>query len=668
MFLIKAKLLKGVLKSHDPKEWKKGASKKGAGISLGAGGKSRALTKKGRFGLKKGFGTLVRNIRKYKALELRKIEEERKKNALDLYLQGSLTSEGGGAGGTTIINNNISSDGAPPQDNGASQPKKAAAEEELSRIDISNVSSAEIIPRSGEEDEIRGVSLEYPLTPSAPKKGEVVFSWVGVSWNGEANSLIYKVNEPPLDKNDRAQLDKIKQIIEEKIDIPFDSMQSESAMGYLKNAISNIIEQFRTKIPAEKKSIYEYYILRDFIGLGRIQAIMNDPNVEDLSCDGVNVPLFVYHRNPLVGSVKTNVMFETKEELDDFVMRLAQKCGKSISVSDPLSEGALPDGSRVQATLGTDIARRGSNFTIRKFTADPLTPIHMLAYHTADEKLLAYLWYVIESCGSILISGPTASGKTSFLNALSLFIKPTLKIVTIEDTPELKLPHTHWVPEVCRQGFGTAGGKTIGEVTMFDLLKGSLRQRPDYIIVGEVRGEETFVLFQQMASGHAGLSTIHADSIEKVIDRLTTPPINLPAMLLETLSLIIFVKHILYKGKYVRRVVEIREINRYNPQRKEIESGRTFKWSPETDSFDVDDKSVLMKKIALNNGISDEQLKSELSTRAKILKWLKDKDIKNYKDVGRIITTYYSNPQYILDMIQNDEADKNAGASKQDTG
>ncbi len=525
--------------------------------------------------------------------------------------------------------------------------------EKEGKIDISHIEKSYALATFSEE-QLKNFRMEYNLSPLNPKLTERIFAWASIKWNPDSDSLIYYINEEPLAEEDMQQIKRIKQVIEEKIDISFDALQTASAISYLKKAIDEIIVQFGIFVAPEKRELYEYYILRDFIGYGKLQPLMNDPNLEDISCDGINVPIFVYHRNPVIGSVKTNVMFSTKEELDDFVMRLSQKCGRSISVSEPLSEGALSDGSRLHATLGTDIARRGSNFTIRKFTTDPLTPMHLLASGTLSEKMLAYCWYAIENNASLLISGPTASGKTSLLNALSLFIKPTLKIVTIEDTPELKLPHTHWVPEVSRQGMIGLGGKVIGEVSMFDLLKGSLRQRPDYIIVGEVRGEEAYVLFQQMASGHPGLSTIHADSVDKVVDRLTTPPINLPPMLLETLDLIIFIKHIRYRGKYVRRVMEVQEIEGYSTKEKELKSLRVFKWSPKTDTFDTDASSALLRKIAQDTGINEEQVKAEVNKRVKIISWLKDKNIINYKDVGRVITAFYTNPDDLLEKIDEE--------------
>lgn len=589
--------------------------------------------------LKMGFRRLKHLVHSYN-------EKLRSAAPLKVVVEDGELRSGGGGGGAGRYG------GGGPGALGGKPGVKSGVGEALpdTSIDISHIEKS-YISRQYTDEELKNLDVQYPLSPLNPKVGEKVFSWAGIKWSDETNCLLYFVNEQPLIEEDLQQVKKIKQVIEEKIDISFDSLQTASAISYLKKAIDEIIVQFGIFVPEDKRTLYEYYILRDFIGFGRLQPLMNDPNIEDISCDGVNIPVFIYHRNPIIGSIRTNVIFTTKDELDDFVMRLSQKCGRSISVSEPLSEGALPEGSRVQATLGTDIARRGSNFTIRKFTSDPLTPMHLLTSGTVNEKLLAYFWYAIENNASILIAGPTASGKTSLLNALSLFIKPSLKIVTIEDTPELKLPHTHWVPEVSRQGMAGIGGKTIGEVSMFDLLRGSLRQRPDYIIVGEVRGEEAYVLFQQMASGHSGLSTIHADSIDKVVDRLTTPPINLPPMLLETLDFVIFIKHLRYRGKYVRRVMEVREIQKYDTKEKEIKTLRVFKWSPKSDEFETDSSSALLKKISLDMGVSEDQVKSEINKRIKIISWLKAKNITNYKDVGRMVAAFYTNPDEILDQI-----------------
>ncbi len=503
--------------------------------------------------------------------------------------------------------------------------------------------------------EFLNVDVKYPLSHTEGAENEPVYAWASIAWNPEQNSLEYTVVEPEITEIEKKNISRIKNAIEEKINIHFETIHKNAAENYLRHLIDQIMRQYEMKLAPELRAKYDYYLLRSFIDLDKLQPVMNDPNIEDISCDGVNIPIFVYHRNPKFGSLKTSVVFESKEELDDFVMKLAQRCGKTISVAEPVMQGALPDGSRVQATLETDIAKRGSNFTIRKFTKEPMTPIHLMEYGTLDAKMLAYLWFVIEHNRSILVCGPTASGKTTLLNALSLFIRPGMKIVSIEDTPELRLPHVHWIPEIAREGissYASGGEKKLGEVSMFDLLRGALRQRPDYLIVGEVRGKEAFILFQAMATGHAGLSTMHADSLEKVIDRLTTPPIQLPSSLLETLDMIIFTKRLRYRNHNVRRTTEIDEINYYDSDEKYLDSSRVFKWNASVDSFKIDEDSELLGRLCRDEGITETKLKSEILNRIKVLKWMKANEIKDYRQVGETFHRYYSNPQEIMNRIE----------------
>ncbi|HDJ96523.1 MAG TPA: hypothetical protein ENG45_00435 [Candidatus Aenigmarchaeota archaeon] len=391
-----------------------------------------------------------------------------------------------------------------------------------------------------------------------------------------------------------------------------------------------------------------YYIDRDFVGLGKIEAIMHDKDIEDISCDGVGIPIFVFHRDPKLGSLVTNVKFDNAEELNTFVIRLAQLCGKSVSVTSPILDGSLPDGSRVQATLATDIARRGSNFTIRKFTKEPLTPTHVLNWGTIDVKALAYLWLAVDYGCSIMISGGTATGKTSFLNILSLFIRPENKIVSIEDTPELKLPHPHWVPQIARTPIAAEGSK---EVDMFTLLKESLRQRPDYIIVGEVRGKEAYVLFQQMATGHPALATMHSDSLDKLVDRLTTPPISLPASLIQNLDIIIFLIKARYRGKFIRRVKEILEMVKFDEKRNKPIVNKIFEWNSFKDRIEVKGKSLVLKKIKEKFGFRENELREELKRRMLVLKWMQERNLTDYRDVSRVINFYYNFPERTIAVI-----------------
>jgi flagellar protein FlaI len=404
-------------------------------------------------------------------------------------------------------------------------------------------------------------------------------------------------------------------------------------------------------LPENKRQQVLYFIERDFVGLGKLEPLMKDPNIEDISCDGIGIPIFIFHRNSLIGSIKTNVVFSTAEELDIFVNKIAQRCGKNISVAQPLIGGSLPDGSRLQATLGTDIARKGSNFTIRKFTEKPLTPVNLIKFKTIDSKIAAFLWIAVEYGRSLLISGCVATGKTTLLNALSLFIKPELKIVSIEDTAELLLPHPHWVPSVARLPIAEIEGKKLGEVDLFDLLRESLRQRPDYLIVGEVRGKEAYVLFQQIATGHASMATIHADSIERLVDRLTTPPISLPANLIEALDLIMFVVRIKYGQTYVRRVNSIHEVLGFDRNKGYPIINEIFRWNASNDTFLPVGPSVVLKKISQQYGISEQILQKEISNRIKILDWMADNNIDDYLDVSKIIKVYYSNPEDVMNSL-----------------
>jgi len=498
------------------------------------------------------------------------------------------------------------------------------------------------------EVDLREVNLVYTLIPSG---GDIPFAASNIKWSKRESSLIYYVIEPVLTAVEMDLLDKIKINLIEKLDVDFSTLRKENARSYLNQKFEETVNVMALSLPEDKRRQILYYIERDFVGLGKIEPLMKDPNIEDISCDGVGIPIFIYHRNPLIASVKTNVAFNTADELDIFVNKVAQRCGKNISIAQPLLGGTLPDGSRVQVTLGTDIARKGSNFTIRKFTERPLTPVHLLKFKTMDAKILSFLWLAVEYGRSILITGGVATGKTTMLNALSLFIKPELKIVSIEDTAELLLPHPHWVPSVARLPIAEIEGKKLGEVDLFDLLRESLRQRPDYLIVGEVRGREAYVLFQQIATGHSSMSTIHADSIERLVDRLTTPPISLPANLIEALDLVIFVVRIKYGSSYVRRINIIYEILGFDREKNFPIVNEIFRWKASNDTFEAINPSVVLKKISQQYGISEQMLQKEISNRTKILNWMSDNGIEDYLDVSKVIKVYYSNPEDVLNSM-----------------
>lgn len=531
--------------------------------------------------------------------------------------------------------------------------KESVKVEEIAGIEIPSLQdfARKPLKRKEAERELRNINLSYHLFPSKPKPGEEIFAYANIRWDSKEGEVIYNLIEPEISQSDKDIINKVRTDLEERLNVDF------TKLGYIKakELLREEIEKSFGRIPDlvledTKKRVLIYYIEKEIVGFGKLDAIMKDPNIEDISCDGINIPIYVYHRNPRLGSLKTNIVFTDKDELDSFVVKLSQKCNKSISIAKPLLDGSLPDGSRIQATLGTDIARKGSNFTIRKFTQQPLTPTHMLKYKTLNSTQLAYLWMAIESGQSTLVSGGTATGKTAMLNVLTLFIRPNAKVVSIEDTAELRLPLPHWVPHVARTPISVEG--KIGEVSLFDLLKTSLRQRPDYIIVGEVRGKEAYVLFQQIATGHTGLATIHAANFPQLIDRLITPPISLPPTLLENIGVIVFLVVTKIKGSYVRRADTIVEITGMKDEKPLTNS--VFKWKPTKDEFELEGKSVILKIIADRHGLTEENVKEELARRKKILEWMLKKGVYDYKDVARIISTYYSDPGRLLDMITAD--------------
>jgi flagellar protein FlaI len=316
-------------------------------------------------------------------------------------------------------------------------------------------------------------------------------------------------------------------------------------------------------------------------------------------------------------------------------------------------DATMPDGSRVQMTLSDEITAHGSTFTIRKFRADPFSPTDLVEFNTMDAQMVAYMWIAIENGVNILFAGGTASGKTTTLNALSLFIPTESKIVSIEETREINLPHPNWIPGVSRTGFGESiADKTVGEIDMYDLMKAALRQRPEYIIVGEIRGREAYVLFQAMATGHAAYSTVHADSAQSLIHRLEGKPINIPRVMLQSLDVVAL--HIItrIKNKRARRCKQIIEIIDIDPATKEILTNEAFHWDPVEDKFVYSGKSYVLEKIRAEKDLSREDITNELKNRMKLVEYMKKSDIRGFKKVTQFVSKYLDNPKGTLDLIK----------------
>jgi len=393
-----------------------------------------------------------------------------------------------------------------------------------------------------------------------------------------------------------------------------------------------------------------YHLFREFLGYGRIDIIMHDEGIEDISCDGHHVPIFLYHKK--YDEITTNVHFDGELELTSFVVRLAQICGKQISIYSPIVDGKLPDGSRLQTTLARTVTR-GSTFTIRKFKENPLTPVDLVGYESLSIDMAAYFWMAIERGASILFCGGTASGKTTALNALSLFVPAQHKIISIEDTREVNLPHKNWIAGTTRKGFSSSDDKTGKDIDMFDLIRAALRQRPKVVMVGEVRGKEAYSLFQAMATGHTAYATIHASTIHTLIQRLENPPIELPRALLTSLDIIVFQNAVDIGDKTVRRMTSVTEIVKLDPDTNQLIFMEPFRWVSKTDDrFESGGTSKILNNIRLQNSWSEEQLVEELENRKIILEWMIKKNIRNYKDVGRIVADYSKYPKELLEKAR----------------
>ena len=431
-------------------------------------------------------------------------------------------------------------------------------------------------------------------------------------------------------------------------------LEKKGESEYLIDKLEQIISEYNVKINNESKEKIFYYIKKSSLELGKINPLMKDPNIEDISCDGCGVPVFLYHRT--YGSLKSNIRFKDEDELSSFIFKLAQKCGKHISIAEPMLDATMPDGSRIQMTLSDEITAKGSTFTIRKFRSDPFSPTDLIEFNTMSSEMIAYMWIAVENGINTLFAGGTASGKTTTLNAIMLFIPRESKIVSIEETREINLPHPNWIPGVSRSGFGeVVADKVVGEIDTYDLMKAALRQRPEYIIVGEIRGKEAYVLFQAMATGHATYSTAHADSAQSLIHRLEGKPINIPRIMLQSLDLVCIHVITRVKNMRARRCKQIIEIIDIDPTTKEILTNEVFHWDPVEDKFIYSGKSYILERIRSEKDLTKEYMNQEISNRKKIIEWMNANNIRGFKDVANIVSKYAESPEELLNKIIKDD-------------
>ncbi|MFC5366309.1 ATPase, T2SS/T4P/T4SS family [Salinirubrum litoreum] len=413
-----------------------------------------------------------------------------------------------------------------------------------------------------------------------------------------------------------------------------------------------VIEEDRDTLSEYQVDKLLYLLKRDFIGYERIDGIKNDVNVEDISCDGYNSPVFVYHGD--YEQLITNI-YHDETELDDFVVKLAQRSGKGISKRRPQVDATLPDGSRAQLTLGKEVSDHGTNYTIRQFKDVPFTPIDLINWSTFSLDEMAFLWLCIENNKSLIFAGGTASGKTTSLNAVSLFIPSNAKIVSIEDTREVELPQRNWIASVTRPSFSD---DDKGDVDEFDLLEAALRQRPEYIVMGEIRGEEGRTLFQVMSTGHTTYTTFHADSVGEVLKRFTTDPINVSKTMFTALDLVSIQTQTRVQGNKVRRNKSLTEINHYDAENDEINVQDVYQWQAETDEFLKMGDSNTLDEIKFDRGWNEHTLRTEMFKRRVVLAYLIKHGLNTYTQVAATFQAFINDQDTILTLMANGQLER----------
>ena len=513
------------------------------------------------------------------------------------------------------------------------------------------------IPPTESKPMPRGVKVieRYPLYEP--------FAHVVIIQNPKTGEHKYILDELQLDHLERDVYHRILEVLLAEIESPKEEIAD--PRKFFAEEAKKIVDKYRISLGwLPDVSWYKilYHAERDLVGFGKIDPLMRDPNIEDISCDGVNKPVYVWHRNH--ESIETNLQFESDEVLDNLVGKLVHMAGKHVSSAFPIVDASLPGKHRLAVCYRREITPFGTAFTIRKFREDPYSIIDLINTGTFTEEMAAYLWICLENRASVMVLGGTAAGKTTALNALGCLIKPGSKIMTIEETAELNLSHENWVSLISRQSYGL-GGSNVGEVALFDLVKTCMRHRPDLMIVGEVRGQEAYVLFQALATGHGGMCTMHAENLDSAVKRLTQKPMEISPAYIPLMNIVMSVQrvHLIKNGekKAFRRVLSVNEIEDYEKYL------HPFTWDPIKDEQIISlENSFQLKTISERLGITKQDLLNEMNRRRDVLRWMRSKNIRSYKDVAGIIAEYYARPKQFYDKLVAGEEIKPIAASTDD--
>lgn len=458
----------------------------------------------------------------------------------------------------------------------------------------------------------------------------------------------YFLDEVPLTRTEAAIYSYLLDALEAELTVPREQVNPRQ---YFADQARKILLKYSIRVPAASWSKIIYFAERDLVGFGVLDGMMRDPNIEDVSIDSLGKPLFIYHKS--YDSLETNIIITDEEQLDNIVTRLSHMAGKHVSTAYPIVQGTLPGRHRLVATFRREVSPQGSSATIRKFREDPMTIVDMLNVNLLDHHMAAYAWYMMQNRATAIVVGATGAGKTTLLNAILTLTRLTTKLVTIEEVQEMNIPHLNWTSLVSRESYATTEEKS-GEVGLFDLVKAAMRMRPDILVVGEVRGEEAYVLFQAISTGHGGLCTLHADDAASALQRLVSEPMNVPRAFIPFLDLTFVVRRISVPApgggfKAVRRIVSIDEIV------TDQELNKIFRWDPRTDTFKASyDKSPKLEKISKDTGRPMEDVLKEIDRRALILRWVQQKGIRNFKELSPILELYISRPQEVFNTAASE--------------
>jgi len=455
--------------------------------------------------------------------------------------------------------------------------------------------------------------------------------------------FIYKINIAKISDTTEIILDKIREELIDKVKLGISDITDPKKMDFIKNkfrtTIVYLVNKYFPDITEDMKNFFTTYLMQKSFGLGKLEILLDDNSLEEIVVNNADEPVWVYHHKH--GWLKTNVTLKNEGLISHYSSLIGRKVGRSITLLSPLLDAHLTTGDRVNATL-SPITTKGNTITIRKFAARPITITDMLINRTISVSAAALIWMAVQYELSILVTGGTGSGKTSFANVICSFFPPNQRIVSIEDTRELQLPkYLHWVPMVTREP--NPEGK--GEVSMLDLVVNSLRMRPDRIVVGEIRRKkEAEVLFEAMHTGHSVYATLHANDTEETITRLTNPPIDVPKALLPSISLLA----VMYRNRRtgIRRIFQISEIL------KNSNANVLMQLDMKSDKIlDANNSIRLFPELEMQTGLSIQEINNDLRDKGEVLKWLARKKVYKVDDVGKVISTYYTNKESLMAFI-----------------